>query len=348
MPYSGARHVDRRVPEILVEARPGAEGCRLQLGGPARSRRRADRGRAHGARHRARLRAGQADAARAARLARGEGRQGAAARDGRARPARPDHPGGIRRRGAGLRRLRPDRARDRARRFRLPLDAVGAVLAGDASDLLLRHRGAAEEVSAQARQGRARRLLRPDRAGLRLRSGLDGDARREGAERLQAQRRQDVDLQLADRRPRRGLGEARRQDPRLHRRARHQGLLDAEDRGQAVAAHLGHRRDRAGGRRRAGGESAAERVGPRRPVRLPQHGALRHRLGRDGRRGILLAPRAAIRARPQAVQPAARRQPARPEEARRHADRDRARPARRAGARPHAGGRARPRRRRSR
>ena len=163
-----------------------------------------------------------------------------------------------------------------ARRFRLSLDAVGAVVAGDAPDLRLRQRGAEEEVSAQARQGRADRLLRPDRAGLRLRSGLDGDARREGAERLQAQRRQDVDLERADRRPRRRLGEARRQNPRLHRRARHQGLLDAEGRGQAVAAHLGHRRDRAGRRRRAGGQSAAERVGPRRSVRLPQHGALRH------------------------------------------------------------------------
>ena len=34
---------------------------------------------------------------------------------------------------------------------------------------------------------------------------------------------------------RRGLGEARRRHPRLHRRARHEGLLDAEDRRQAVA-----------------------------------------------------------------------------------------------------------------
>ena len=54
--------------------------------------------------------------------------------------------------------------------------------------------------------------------------------------------------QRADRRRRRRLGEARRQDPRLHRRARHQGFLDAEDRRQAVAARLGHRRDRAGRR----------------------------------------------------------------------------------------------------
>ena len=92
-----------------------------------------------------------------------------------------------------------------------------------------------------------------------------------------------------------------------------------------LAARLGHRRDRAGKLRGAGGEPAAEREGPRRPVRLPQHGALRHRVGRDGRGRILLAPRAAIRARPQAVRQAARRQPARAEEARRHADRDHAR-----------------------
>ena len=63
-----------------------------------------------------------------------------------------------------------------------------------------------------------------------------------------AQRREDVDHQFADRRHRGGVGEARRQDPRLHRRARHQGILHAEDRGQAVAARLDHRRDRARGR----------------------------------------------------------------------------------------------------
>ena len=48
----------------------------------------------------------------------------------------------------------------------------------------LRHRGAAAEISAQARERRDGRLLRPDRAGPRLRSRLDGDARREGAGRL--------------------------------------------------------------------------------------------------------------------------------------------------------------------
>ena len=73
-----------------------------------------------------------------------------------------------------------------------------------------------------------------------------------------------------------------------------------------------------------GGEFAAERDGPRRPVRLPQPRPLRHRLGRDGRCRVLLARRAAIHARPQAVRPAARRQSAGAEEARRHADRNHA------------------------
>ena len=49
----------------------------------------------------------------------------------------------------------------------------------------------------------------------------------------------------------------RRQDPRLHRRTRHQRLLHAEDRRQALAPRLHHRRDRARRRRRAGREPAA-------------------------------------------------------------------------------------------
>ena len=78
------------------------------------------------------------------------------------------------------------------------------------------------------------RLLRPDRARLRLRSRLDGDARREGRRRLQAERRQDLDHECAGRRYGGGVGQARRRHPRLHRRARHEGIFDAQDRGQAV------------------------------------------------------------------------------------------------------------------
>ena len=151
----------------------------------------------------------------------------------------------------------------------------------------------------------------------------------------QPQRRQDVDHQCAGRRRGRGLGQARRQDPRLHRRARHQGFLDAEDRRQAVAARLDHRRDRARRRRGAGRKHPAQRRRPCRPVRLSQRRAQRHRLGRDGGGGILLAPRPRLRAQPQAIRPAARRQSAGPEEARRHADRDHARPARCAAAVAH-------------
>ena len=54
-------------------------------------------------------------------------------------------------------------------------------LAGHASDLRLRHRGAAPEVPAQARDRRVGRLLRPDRARPRLRSRRHDDPRRHGA-----------------------------------------------------------------------------------------------------------------------------------------------------------------------
>ncbi len=57
-------------------------------------------------------------------------------------------------------------------------------------------------------------------------------------ERLCADRREDVDLQCADRRCLRRLGEVRgawRQDPRLRARKGHEGPVGAEDRRQAVA-----------------------------------------------------------------------------------------------------------------
>ena len=172
-------------------------------------------------------------------------RSGDRARDGRARPARLDHSGGIRRRRPRLCRLRADRARARARGFRLPLGDVGAILAGHAPDLCLWQRGAAAQIFAQAGDRRAGRLLRPHRTRPRLRSRLDDNAGGKGGRRLSPQRHENVDHQRAGRRPRRGLGQARRQHPRLYRRARHQGFFHAEDRRQALAARLDHRRDRA-------------------------------------------------------------------------------------------------------
>jgi len=58
--------------------------------------------------------------------------------------------------------------RDRARRFRLPLDGQRAVFAGDGADQRVRHRGAEKEIPAQVGHRRMDRLLRPDRARPRL------------------------------------------------------------------------------------------------------------------------------------------------------------------------------------
>src|ERR1700738_843707 len=74
-----------------------------------------------------------------------------------------------------LRRLWIDHAGDRAGGFRLSLRHVGAVFAGDASHLQVRQRGATQQIPAEARNRRDRRLLWPHRARPRFRSGLDGD-----------------------------------------------------------------------------------------------------------------------------------------------------------------------------
>ena len=180
----------------------------------------------------------EADAAGDRGLSRGEDRPGDLQRDGRARPARRHPARGVRRRRRLLRRLRARRARGRAGRFRLPLDDERAVLARHVPDLRLWRRDAAQEIPAEARLRRVRRLLRPDRAGRRLRPGRHEDPRREDRRRLSPHRHQDVDLELADRRRVRGLGEvggARQRDPRLRAREGREGPLGAEDRRQALA-----------------------------------------------------------------------------------------------------------------
>ena len=101
------------------------------------------------------------------------------------------------------------------------------------------------------------------------------------------QRRQDVDHNSPRRRRVRRLGEAQgrrrsRCHPRLHRRARRCRAVDAQDRGQVLAARLGDGRDRAGRRLRPRRPPAARRQRPRRAIRLPQQRALRHRWGAMG------------------------------------------------------------------
>ena len=150
----------------------------------------------------------------------------------------------------------------------------------------------------------------------------------EGGWRLPALGLQDLDHQLADRRRRRGLGQGRRgRAARLHPREGDEGPHLPEDRGQVQPARLHHRHDHDGRGVRAGGEPPAGREVPRRPLLLPQPRALRHRLGRHGRGRVLHARGAAVHPGPQDVRPAAGQHPAHPEEARRHGDRDRARPA---------------------
>ena len=80
-------------------------------------------------------------------------------------------PRGIWRPRRKLRRLRAGRARDRAGRFRLSLDDVGAVEPRDVSDLRLRNRRAATQIPAEAGVRRMDRLLRPDRTRRRVRPG---------------------------------------------------------------------------------------------------------------------------------------------------------------------------------
>ncbi len=143
--------------------------------------------------------------------------------------------------------------RGRARRFRLPFRLLGAVFAGDVSDLCLRVGGAAAEISAQAAHRRIRRLLRPDRTRCRLRPCVHAHAGEEGRWRLPAERLEDLDHQRPDRRRAGGVGEGRRRrHPRLHSGARHAGPDAAEDRRKVLAARLGHRHDHDAGRLRPG------------------------------------------------------------------------------------------------
>ena len=275
-------------------------------------------------------------------LPRGEDRPVDLPRNGRTRLSRADGLARFRRRRPRLCRLWPDRARGRARRQRLSLDDVGAVLAGDDRRSRRSARSAQKEkYLPKLATRRMDRLLRPDRARSRLRPRLDGHARA---------RRSPAATASPARRP----GSPTRRSPTS-------SWSGPRPRTASSAASCWRRARRAssapaihgkvGLRASITGEIVLDDAfvpeenllpGVHRPegsVHLPERGALRHRLGRARRGGGLLRDRAAIRARPQAVRPPARRQPAHPEEARRHGDRDRAGAAGLPAARPHEGGR---------
>ncbi len=129
-------------------------------------------------------------------------------------------------------------------RFRHPLARLRPGLAGDVRDLGVRQRRAEAALVAADGRWRGDRLLRPDRAGPRLRPGLDaydGETRRGG---LGPQRTQDVDHQRVGRAGRRRLGPYRGRHPGFRRPDQHARLLRAGDQAQTVAACLDHQRTR--------------------------------------------------------------------------------------------------------
>ena len=161
-------------------------------------------------------------------------------------------------------------------------------------------------------QGGGDRLLRPDRARLRLEPRRHAHGREEGRRLLRPERRQGLDHQRLDRRRRRRVGQARRRRARLPRREGHEGLLDLRAQGQDVPARLGDLPARLRGLPDPGREHPARRRGPEGPPLLPHAGALRHRLGGPRQRHGDLPGRPRLLEDPQAVEgPADRRAPAR-------------------------------------
>ena len=93
----------------------------------------------------------------------------------------------------------------------------------------LRLRGAEERVAAAAGRRRGHRLLRPDRARLRLQPRRDAHPGPPRRQRLGPQRHQDVDHQRRPRRRGHRLGADRRRHPRLPRaRPTHPGFTASE------------------------------------------------------------------------------------------------------------------------
>ena len=132
------------------KSHPRCDRNPIRLGRSAAARRVVERGGADGSRQRACLLPGEALSARARSQSARAFRSRDHERDGGARLSRLDDRGIWLRRGQ-LRLLRADRARGRAGRQRLSLGDERAVEPRHASDPPVRHRGAAAEISAEAR-----------------------------------------------------------------------------------------------------------------------------------------------------------------------------------------------------
>ena len=223
-------------------------------------------------------------------------------RHGRAGALRGQPAGGVRLRRAQQRGVRPHHAGAGAGRLGDPVLRLGAGRAGDVPDLRLRVRRAEEEVAAAAGVGAGDRLLRADRAGLRVQPRRHDHHRAGDQGRLGAQRHQDVDHQ---RLPGHGVGHLGQDretsripkyHPRLHRSHRHQGVHGQGPEGEAFAPRQRHQRDPSPGRAPAEGRDPAQVGRAQEPAHVPHPGPLRHRLGRDRRGDGVLRRGAPLRA----------------------------------------------------
>ena len=154
--------------------------------------------------------------------------------------------------GASAVGVRPHVPRARGRRLRRPQRRLRAGLARDVRDLALGIGGAEGALAAADAPRRGDRLLRPHRAGRRLRPGHDAHPRAPRRLRLDPQRREDVDHERDDRRRRGRVGaDGRRRDPRASSSRRGTpGFSAPGDPQEDLAPRVGHVGARAPGRPR--------------------------------------------------------------------------------------------------
>src|SRR6266513_3680015 len=139
-------------------------------------------------------------------------------------------------------------------------------------------------MAAALAAGQSDRLLRPDRAAIRIESRRNADAGGEEGQQVHLERRKDVDYQRVDRGRGGGVGESGgRQSPRIScrkRDARIQGLGRARE---VVVTSFRDVRIVVWRLRNSGRKSAAWRFRLEGPAELPEPGALWNRMGRAGR-----------------------------------------------------------------
>ena len=207
--------------------------------------------------------------------------------------ARRDGPAGHASGGLRMRRhqrgvLRLGLPRTRSGRLRSPVFRLGAGFAGDVPDLEVRQRRAEAAVATRYGCWQEDRLLRTDRTRPRVRPSQHVHPRQEGRQRLDHQRREDVDHERPDRRRRRRVGRDRGGRARFRRTDRHPRIHGQRDQAQGLAAD---EQDRRAGLRQP---AAARRrrtprgQGPARPTVVPERGAFRHPVWRARRRPFVL------------------------------------------------------------